>query len=418
MSRVLPVLRREYVERVRTRVFLLTTLGLPVLMGALLAVPALLGARDGQRERSLMILDRSGVLAPALAGALEASAYQVQVVDDRPDADEMLSEAVESGAVGGALVLDDETLRSGRAEYLSRRTPGPATLFSLQQAVARTALQVRLRAEGTPEGLDALLQGGSLQLRRVGRASGPEDEMDARAGTSAGFIGAFLLYMVLLLYGTAVMRSVLEEKSGRMVEIVLSALRPRDLMLGKILGVGAVGLTQLTAWLLAAVAAIRFVPDRWLGGMAGVEEGLASVLPSTGVVVQLVAFFLLGYLLYASLYAAVGAVCSREEEAQQAQLPVTLLLVVPVVILPSVMSDPTGGVGRWMAFVPFFAPVLQFARSAAGAAAPWEIAVTLGLMAASVPLVAAVAGRVYRVGLLMQGKRPELRSLWRMIRAG
>lgn len=418
MSRVLPVLRREYVERVRTRVFLLTTLGLPILMGTLLAVPAILGARDGQRERSLMLLDRSGVLAPGLSVALEASAYRVQIVNDRPDAFESMAEAVEVGAVGGALLLDDETLRSGRAEYLSRRTPGPTTLFSLQQAVARTALQVRLRAEGTPEGLDALLQGGSLHVRRVGRTADAENELDTRTGTSAGFIGAFLLYMVLLLYGTAVMRSVLEEKSGRMVEIVLSALRPRDLMLGKILGVGAVGLTQLAVWLAVGVAAVRFLPDRLLGGVAGMGQGLASVLPSTGVVLQLVAFFLLGYLLYASLYAAVGAVCSREEEAQQAQLPVTLLLVVPVVILPSVMSDPTGGLGRWMAFVPFFAPVLQFARSAAGAAAPWEIALTLALMAVSVPLVAAVAGRVYRVGLLMQGKRPDLRSLWRMIRAG
>jgi ABC-2 type transport system permease protein len=417
MSRVLPVLRREYVERVRTRVFLLTTLGLPILMGALLLVPAILGARDGQRERGLMLLDRSGVLAPGLVAALEASAFHVDAVEDRPGVYEVLSDAVEAGAVGGALILDEETLRSGRAEYLVRRTPGPTTLFSLQQAVARTALQSRLQAEGTAEGLDALLRGGSLEVRRVG-VTPAEGEVDTRAGTSAGFVGAFLLYMVLLLYGTAVMRSVLEEKSGRMVEIVLSALRPRDLMMGKILGVGAVGLTQLGVWLLAGMAAVRFLPDRWLGGMVGMDRGLASVLPTTGVMFQLVAFFLLGYLLYASLYAAVGAVCSREEEAQQAQLPVTLLLVVPVVLLPSVMSDPMAAFGRWMAFVPFFAPVLQFARSAAGAAAPWEIAVTLGLMALSVPVVAALAGRIYRVGLLMQGKRPGLRSLWQMIRAG
>lgn len=415
MNRVMAVLRREYVERVRTRVFLLTTLGLPVFLGAILAVPALMGARDGERERSLVVLDRTGVLADRLIPDLEASGFRPEVV---PGGDEgALARAVEERSLGGVLVLDDATLESGHARLLTRRTPGPATLFSVQQAVARAALETRLRGSGEAGGaFEALLGGGSLEVRRVG--ADPTEGVNARAGSAAGFVGAFLLYMILLLYGSAVMRSVLEEKSGRMVEIVLSALRPRDLMLGKILGVGAVGLTQLAVWLVLGVAAVRLVPERLLGAVAGVEAGLAAVLPSAGLIVQLVAFFLLGYLLYASLYAAVGAVCSREEEVQQAQLPVTLLLVIPVVILPAVMNDPSGALGRSLALVPFFAPVLQFARSAAGAAAPWEVGASLLLMALAVPVVAAVAGRVYRVGLLMQGKRPDPRTLWRMIRAG
>lgn len=418
MNSVWPVLRREYLERVRTKVFLLTTLGLPLFLGAVLALPALMGARDSQRDRTLVVVDRSGVLAAPLSMVLEGASFRVQLLEPHPDVGAEASELVESGTVGMALFLDSATVQAGRAELLSRRTPGPTTLFSLQQAVARSALQVRLLSDGSASGMDELLRGGSLQVRRVGAEADGDDEVDSRAGTAAGFVGAFLLYMVLLLYGTAVMRSVLEEKSGRMVEIVLSALSPRNLMLGKILGVGAVGLTQLGVWAAVGVAVVRFLPERYLGAVAGMEQGLAAVLPSTGVVLQLVAFFLLGYLLFASLYAAVGAVCSREEEAQQAQLPVTLLLVVPVVILPSVMNDPTAPVGRWMAFVPFFAPVLQFARSAAGAATPLEIGVTLAIMAATVPLVAALAGRIYRVGLLMQGKRPSPATLWRMIRDG
>ncbi len=415
MNRVMAVLRREYVERVRTRVFLLTTLGLPLFLGAILAVPAFLGARDGERERSLAVLDRTGVLAERLVPDLEASGFRPEVM---PGGDEeALARSVEERSLGGVLVLDDATLESGHARLLTRRTPGPATLFSVQQAVARAALETRLGDSDEVGGaFEALLAGGSLEIRRVG--ADPAEGVNARAGSAAGFVGAFLLYMILLLYGSAVMRSVLEEKSGRMVEIVLSALRPRDLMLGKILGVGAVGMTQLAVWLVLGVAAVRLLPERLLGSVAGVEAGLAAVLPSAGLIVQLLAFFLLGYLLYASLYAAVGAVCSREEEVQQAQLPVTLLLVVPVVILPAVMNDPSGALGRSLALVPFFAPVLQFARSAAGAAAPWEVGASLLLMALAVPVVAAVAGRVYRVGLLMQGKRPDPRTLWRMIRAG
>jgi len=417
MKAMLPVLRREYVERVRTRVFVLSTLGLPLFLGLILAVPMMMGARDGQRDREIALLDRTGELALPLQGALESGGYTVSRLQDGPDALSALDASLAERRYGGALVLDAETLRSGRVEYRGRRAPGLTTTLALQGAVARTALQVRLEREGIPDGLTALMAGGSLEVVRVGTQE-QEEDFDAQAGAQAGFFGAFLLYMVLILYGTAVMRSVLEEKSGRMVEIVLSALRPRDLLLGKILGVGAVGLTQILAWTVIGSVAASFLPERLAGGMSGVGEGIGSILPSGGLVALLVAFFLLGYLLYASLYAAAGAICSREEDVQQAQLPVTLILIIPVVLLPGVMNDPGWGVGQALALVPFFAPVLQFARAAAGAAAPWEVALSLGLMVVSIPLVAALAGRIYRVGILMQGKRPGIREIWRMARAG
>lgn len=418
MKGMLPVLRREYLERVRTRVFVLSTLGLPLFMALIFAVPMVMGARDGQRDREIAVLDRTGVLAAPLAAALEVGGYTPQVVPDAPEALSSLDASLEEGRFGGALVLDQETLRTGRAEYRGRRTPGIATTLALQGAVARTALQVRMQSEAMPEGLDSLLRGGGLDVVRVGREADEDGAIDAEAGANAGFLGAFLLYMVLILYGTAVMRSVLEEKSGRMVEIVLSALRPRDLLLGKIFGVGAVGLTQILAWVALGALALRFLPERMVGGAAAVGAGLDSFLPSAGSVALLVVFFVLGYLLYASLYAAAGAVCSREEEVQQAQFPVTLVLIIPVVLLPGVMNDPDWVVGKALALVPFFAPVLQFARAAAGAAEPWEVALSLGLMAVSIPLVAALAGRIYRVGILMQGKRPGVGQIWRMARSG
>lgn len=418
MRGMLPVLRREYLERVRTKVFVLSTLGLPLFLGLIFAVPMMMGARDGQRDREIALLDRTDVLATPLAAALKAGGYTPVLVPDGPNALSALDASLEEGRYGGALVLDEETLRAGQVEYRGRRTPGVATSLALQGAVARTALQVRMRSEGMPDGMDSLLRGGTLQVVRVGVDPDDDGAIDAEAGAQAGFLGAFLLYMVLVLYGTAVMRSVLEEKSGRMVEIVLSALRPRDLLLGKILGVGAVGLTQIIAWVAIGTVAVRFLPERLSGGLSGVGGGIGSLLPSSGIVALLVVFFVLGYLLYASLYAAAGAVCSREEEVQQAQFPVTLILIIPVVLLPGVMNDPDWVVGKGLALVPFFAPVLQFARAAAGAAAPWEIALSLGLMVLSIPLVAALAGRIYQVGILLQGKRPGLREIWRMARAG
>lgn len=403
-------------ERVRTRAFVLTTLGLPVFLGAIFAVPTLLGAREGARERTLVILDRTDVLASRLGTVLEGTSFRVTVLD--PDLEEEQVRAlVEEREAGSGLILDEETVRSGRARLVVRSTPGPNTLFTLQQAVAGAALQLRLEQGDAPPGLVELARGGGLELRRVGDAAEGEEGLDRAAGTLAGFLGAFLLYMVLILYGTAVMRSVLEEKSGRMVEIILAALHPRDLMLGKIVGVGAVGLTQLSMWVLMAVAAVRLLPERLLGGPERLDAA-RGLVPSPGVLVLLLTFFTLGYLLYASLYAAAGAVCSREEEAQQAQLPVTLILVVPVILLPPVVDDPHATFAVGMAMVPFFAPVLQFARAAAGAASGWQVGVTLAIMVATIPLVAGVAGRIYQAGILMQGKRPGPGALWRMLRAG
>jgi ABC-2 type transport system permease protein len=224
--------------------------------------------------------------------------------------------------------------------------------------------------------------------------------------------------MTLLFYAVAVMRSVLEEKTSRIVEVVLSSMRPFQLMLGKILGVGAVGLTQFAIWIgLVAVVALTGLP-----ALVSNQPGLLSLesireyIPGLGLPALFVLFFLGGYFIYSGLFAAVGAMCNSDEEAQQAQFPVILLLVVPVIFVTGVIQNPTAPLSVSLSFVPFFTPILMFARVAVGGASGWEIAVSVVLMAATVLAVAWVAGRIYRVGILMAGKRPTLPELWRWVR--
>jgi ABC-2 type transport system permease protein len=189
-------------------------------------------------------------------------------------------------------------------------------------------------------------------------------------------------------------------------------------MLGKVLGVGAVGLTQLSIWILSGAifvgvgipSAIALLPD------PGFLDEVRESIPGPGVFAYFGIAFLLGYFIYASLFAAVGAMVSSEQEAQQVQIPVVMLIVIPIATIAPVMDDPTSPLALAASLFPFFSPILMFARVAAGATALWEPLLSIVLMAATLFGIAWVAGRIYRVGILMQGKRPTLPELWRWIR--
>jgi ABC-2 type transport system permease protein len=279
--------------------------------------------------------------------------------------------------------------------------------------VVESALEIRLLEVSDSEGVQSLLAGGEVEYESLdGEAEGERE-----AALVAGFVGAILLYMALLIYGIQVMRAVLEEKTTRIVEIIISVLRPWQLMLGKILGVGAVGLTQLGIWLLSIVLLLTF----GLPYFAALQPDLLDLetargfLPEAGAFVLFVTFFILGYFLYSSLYAAVAAMCSTDEEAQQTQMPVTMLLVIPMLVMTTIVENPNGPVGTWLSLVPFFSPVLMFPRFMAGAPL-WQVGLSLVLMVITIVAVAWVAGRIYRVGILMQGKRPTLPEIVRWVR--
>ena len=224
--------------------------------------------------------------------------------------------------------------------------------------------------------------------------------------------------MALLLYGGQIQRAILEEKSGRIVEIIISSMRPWEFLLGKIVGVGAVGLLQIGVWIgfvmLLALAVLPALPV--VAAMLPGSFSVSEMLPGLGEVAFFAVCFVLGYLVYASVFAAVGALNSNETEAAQMMWPVVVLAMVPMMTLGPVLDDPGGTMAMWLSQVPFFSPVLMFTRVAVGAAAPWEIALSLALLVLGLLGMAFVAGRIYRVGILMQGKRPTLPEVWRWVR--
>ena len=408
------VIRREYLQRVRSKWFVFSTVAGPLFMIAIFAVPVLLGLRDDADERGIVILDRTGVLYESVASRL-GEALEVERVAVDESVLSALEDRLQSGNIAGFLVLDTGTLSAGRAVYRGLETPSALRRVLIRQAVVESALEVRLADASDAAGVRALLDGGQVEYQSLlGESSGEDDPTTALA---TGFAGGFLLYMTLLIYGIQVMRAVLEEKTTRIVEIVISVVRPGQLMLGKILGVGAVGLTQLGIWAVSVVLLLTFGLPSVVAARPELLElqNATEFIPRAGELALFLLFFVLGYFLYSSLYAAVAAMCSSDEEAQHTQMPVTILLVVPMMVLLPIMENPDGPLGTWLSLVPFFAPILMFPRFMAGAPL-WQVGLSLVLMVVAIVVVAWVAGRIYRVGILMQGKRPTLPEIVRWVR--
>ncbi len=417
MRQVWIVMRREYLERVKTKGFILSTIALPVLMVGMIGLSAFLGIQSERSQRELALIDYTGLIGEEVASRVEAFGYEMEVIGADVGQEELDRQVMED-ELEGYLVIDDLTVSEGVFAYRGKDRPGTLRASLFERIVVETALERHLSALDDAAPVRALIEGGELDFESVVESTDGEDaEVDRIAGIVAGFGGAFLLYFTMLLYGAYVLRSVLDEKRNRVVEVVISSITPWRLLLGKVLGVGSMGLTQLGIWFAsAAVLAMFGVPFVVAQLQATELGGILQFLPGPGAIALLGGYFVLGYFLYASMFAAVGAMCSSEEEAQQAQFPVMMLLIIPFVLQMATIEGSGFAWMDWVALFPYFSPVMMFPRAVAGAVPWWMVTLSLVFMAVALVGTAWVAGRIYRVGILMQGKRPTLRELVRWIR--
>jgi len=219
----------------------------------------------------------------------------------------------------------------------------------------------------------------------------------------------FMIYMTVIIYGVAVMRSVIEEKTSRVVEVLLSSVRPMELMAGKIIGVGAVGLTQMLIW-CTCIAALG------TPGFVAAKSYLKDVQIPAPVFILFPIFFLLGYLLYAALYAAVGAMVNSDEEAQQVQWPVLLPLIACTAFASAVIRQPNGQLAFWLSLFPLTSPIIMFVRVASQMPPLWQVLLSIAILIATIYAVVFICARIYRVGILMYGKRPTLPEIIKWIK--
>ncbi|MEO6332288.1 MAG: ABC transporter permease, partial [Gemmatimonadaceae bacterium] len=314
----------------------------------------------------------------------------------------------------GYLVLDQQTVAGESARYAGRHASSLTAMEQVENAVEKTVLAYRFEAEGVPAEKTRELTAGRLAFRteRI------TDEGRGGSGAVSAFFGlgiAFLLYMSIILYGQNILRGVIEEKTTRVAEVVVSSVRPETLLAGKVLGVGAVGLTQQLVWVATVVTFLTYRVQIFAAfGIPAPPFQMPGVSPGDGLLLLL--FFVLGFVFYASLFAAVGAMVNSDQEAQQAAQPVMLMLVAAAIFIQPVTFNPTGGLATTMSWLPFSSPIIMPLRLSIINVPTSELIGSLIVLLLSCLLVVWLAARIYRVGLLMYGKRPTLKELGHWIR--
>jgi ABC-2 type transport system permease protein len=408
------VIRREYLQRVRTKAFVIGTVAVPLFMTLMIAVPTVMARRGQSAERRIALVDRTRVLANRLEPELVELGWAVEVEPWASDVEARLRERSESGEILGFIVLDEETLSRGVATFETTARPAAARALTLRTAITRSAMEYHLEASG---GAESMLSGGELRIQMLSDVAGTNP--DEGPQFIVAFFGAMMLYMVILIYSVAVMRATLEEKTSRIVEVIVSAMEPWHLLLGKIIGVGAVSLTQLGIWLTTGALAVAAGIPTLMSVRPDLTElvDLQAALPGLGRLALFAGFFVFGFFMYSGIYAAVGAMCNTDEEANQAQFPVVMFLVGPVMMLMPVIQNPSATWATAASLFPLFTPILMWARVSGGGVPAWQIALSFVGMALAIVAIAWIAGRIYRVGILMTGKRPTLPELWRWVRA-
>lgn len=428
MNKILAVMRREFLTRVRTKWFVLGTLFGPVLMFGLVAIPVAFADRGGSRTVFVLDATTSGFgerLTELLDQfeSIDASQVAVDVADLERRAGELAQQVgvpEGSGAtLDGFLVITDAAVDDGRAEYRGRNVASMSDMQQVSAALRNAVFAERLRREGVEPGVVARARiPVELTTRKV--RDGAVTEESGEASFILAYAMWLLLYIAILLYGTQVMGSVVEEKTTRVVEVLTSSLRPFQLLAGKVVGVGAVGLLQLGIWAGFGKLMIDRRGDlvRLLAGpeQAAALAGISFPEVPLATVAVFLSYFLLGYFLYAAMFAGVGAMVSSEAEGRQAQTPVVMLLVIPAMMVIGVLNNPDGGLAIALSVIPFTSPIGMPVRWAAAPVPAAELAASIGALAVAVVLVTWLAGRIYRVGILMYGKRPGLRELLRWVR--
>ena len=438
MGKLLVVFKREYLERVRSKWFLIGTLLGPVFFLAITVLPMLIATRTKASTdlANVTIIDatRSGMgerVAAAFRDRFSLSpAPEVRSVDAAsvPREEDRAALAVQNKERRGYLVLDSNTVAGRSARYAGRNAGSMGDLEQISGIVRQQVLAQRLQSEGIDAKRVSALTGTRLEIDAQKIGDRGKEKGSGMGAFLFGYLIAFLLYMMIVLYGQNVLRGVMEEKTTRVAEVVVSSVPTNTLLAGKILGIGLVAVTQVLSWVALSIALVTYgVPlfEKWLGagavataGGAGTATAMADALPAMpmSTLAALLCFFVLGFIFYASLFAAVGAMVSSQEDVQQASMPVMLLLISSVIFMTPISTNPGTALARTMSLLPFSAPILMPLRMTL-VPVPWyEVALSLGGLALACVAAIWVSARIYRVGLLMYGKKPSFAELARWVR--
>ncbi len=437
MSNVSIIIQREFNERVRKKSFIITTILMPVLMIVLMIAPALIMEYSRGEQKTIAVIDDSGLVAPQLQSNEELRFEPTDLTTE--EARRSLTDRFGVLYIGSDILENPSNVKlyANASSSLSIESNITGQIEDILEAEKLKAYHI----DNLQQILDEVKTTVTLLTFRNDKSQEAESQaQSSTVATAAGYILGFVLYMSLLIYGSMVMQSVIEEKNNRVLEVVVSSVRPFDLMLGKILGVALVAVVQVLIWgvLIFAVGAIvlpQLMPAEMMAGVQAMQQGMpdaaamgdmdpemlqaVAAVTDTGYILKIFVCLLLfvfgGYLLYSAMFAAVGSAVDNVQDASQLQMPVTLPIILALLMMLAVIKDPNSSLAFWFSIIPFTSPVVMMARIPYDIPL-WEIVLSLVVLYASFVAMVWFAGKIYRVGIFMYGKKPTFKELLKWVR--
>ena len=437
-SKISVIIAREFAIRVKKKSFILTTLLTPILFAALMVVPGLIAAYSEEDEaRKIAVVDNSGVVMPYMQSDSQVEFCQIvgATVDD------LKADFDNNGyfAIVGISAMDSS--KNVSVVTYSKKQLNMDIKGRISRNVEEAVEQNKLQGYGIPQ-LEEIMEDIESDVKLSTYTldeSGEEKVSKVEIFMVIGYIASFLIYMFIFMFGSMVMRSVIEEKTTRIIEVIVSSVKPFQIMMGKIIGVASVALTQFLIWIVFTMLIVT-VAGQALGlneaaqtmssvssevpvaeitsAMQNDGDGLLQALKDVNYVQIIgcfIIYFVLGYLLYSSMFAAVGAAVDNEADTQQLILPITMPLIVGLFLMLHTFQYPDSALSFWGSVIPFTSPMVMMARIAYGVPM-WELALSIGVLVLTFVGMAYLSGRIYRVGILMYGKKPGWKEIWKWLK--
>lgn len=414
-----PIIKREYLSRILTKGFWIGTAIVPLMIFGFTVLPSLLMSRTKSSPEPVRIVDALGDFFPVLQESLKKSSgeeknppVQLEPLNGR-SLDQVRTELngrTEKGEIQGYFVIDQKVLDDNELVYYAKNPTSALSGDILRSSMREAVTKYRLAKLGLGgEAVESAIRRVGLEIKKA--TNDPNKQESGIATFFLSFAMVFFMYMPLIVYGIYILRGVLEEKSNRIVEIIVSSVTPFQMMIGKIIGIGAVGLTQIAIW--GAFALLLSLPQ--LAALLSIKSGSIPSL-STASLVFFPVYFILGYFLYSTIYAGIGSMFNSDEDAQQMMGVANMFLIAPMMLILPVMKNPNGALATGLSLFPFFAPILMYLRINIQTPPAWQLALSIGLLLATILLMIWLVSKIYRVGILMYGKKPTIPELIRWLR--
>ncbi len=430
------IIKREYLTKVRNKSFIVMTILSPVFAIALISLVAYLSQMNNDKERTIMVLDESGMVQDAFKSGDHVT-YNILENMSLKDAEEFVKQTETYGLLHIGKFSDLDSV-SSQIRFYSEESPSLSVISNLETKIEKKLENLKLQKKGVDI---AMIESSKTQINIVQESFDGEktSKMDSVIKLGFGAAAGYLLFMFIIIYGNMIMRSVIEEKTSRIIEVIISSVKPIQLMLGKIIGTSLAGITQFLIWIIIGFGLMFIVsvvfgidmaqmnaPNQEMMQKAmqnpemnmHIQDVLTSLnhLPIANLIIAFILFFICGYLLYSSLYAAIGAAVDNETDTQQFVLPVLMPLMLAVYIgFFTVIEDPHGTVSTVFSFIPFTSPVVMLMRIPFGVPI-WQQLVSLLILLGTFMFTVWFAAKIYRVGILMYGKKPSYKELIKWIK--